>query len=146
LRVFEWSEGRHPLGVSDRAGAHREFITRARALGSCPDSEFPERFKELMNHTRAHFAAEEELMVKSAFPAYGEHKEEHQRVLGEIVQFARGIGRGRVFLCRSYVQSGLPEWFELHLSTMDSALAAHLAKLRAEGQVLEVSRNTLPIL
>ena len=25
-----------------------------------------------------------------------------------------------------YVKNGMPEWFALHLSTMDSALAAHL--------------------
>lgn len=143
---FLWSDQRHTLGLSEMDTAHWEFVELANALGACPDSEFAERFKALMNHTRAHFAAEEELMAKSAFPAFGEHREEHQRVLGELAQFARGLGRGRVFLCRTYVQSGLPEWFELHLATMDSALAAHLAKLRGEGQVLTVSRNTLPIL
>lgn len=144
--ALKWDETRHPLQVAEMDAAHREFIELVNALVECPDGEFAERFKALMNHTRAHFAAEEELMLKSGFPALGEHSGEHARVLGELMQFGKGIGRGRVFLARSYIQSGIPEWFALHLATMDAALAAHLNKVRAEGQKVELTRNTLPVL
>jgi hemerythrin len=144
--ALKWDEARHPLQEAEMDAAHREFAELVNTLAACPDAEFPERFKALMNHTRAHFAAEDELMLKSGFGAFGEHSGEHQRVIGELMQFGRGLGRGRVFLARSYIQSGLPEWFELHLATMDAALAAHLAKVRAAGQKVELTRNTLPVL
>ena len=143
---FLWSDQRHTLGLSEMDTAHWEFVELANALGACPDSEFAERFKALMNHTRAHFAAEEELMLKSGFPALGEHSGEHKRVIDELMQFGRGLSRGRVFLARSYIRSGLPEWFALHLATMDAALAAHLGQVRESGRTVELTRNTLPVL
>lgn len=144
--ALKWDEARHPLNVAEMDAAHREFAELVNALAACPDSEFAERFKALMNHTRAHFAAEEELMLKSGFPALGEHSGEHKRVLDELMQFGRGLNRGRAFLARSYIASGVPEWFALHLATMDAALAAHLTKVRAEGKTVELTRNTLPVL
>jgi hemerythrin-like metal-binding protein len=146
MTAIRWDETRHRLQVAEMDAAHRDFAELVNALAACPDAEFPERFKALMNHTRAHFAAEEELMQKSGFPALGEHAGEHKRVIDELMQFGRGLGRGRVFLARSYIHGGLPEWFALHLATMDAALAAHLAKLRAAGQKVELTRNTLPVL
>ncbi len=144
--AITWQDDRHPLRVAEMDLAHREFVELVNALANCPDREFAERFKSLMNHTRAHFAAEEELMMKSGFPALGEHAGEHKRVIDELSQFGRGLNRGRVFLARSYVQSGLPEWFSLHLATMDAALAAHLNAVRASGVQVELTRNTLPVL
>jgi hemerythrin-like metal-binding protein len=146
IPALAWDETRHPLQVAEMDNAHRGFVELVNTLASCPDGAFAEGFKALMNHTRAHFAAEDELMLKSSFPALGEHSGEHKRVIDELTQFGRGLGRGRVFLARSYIQSGLPEWFALHLATMDAALAAHLNKLRAEGQKVELTRNTLPVL
>ena len=143
---LSWDEARPPLQVAEMDAAHREFAELVNALAACPDAEFPERFKALMNHTRAHFAAEEELMSKSGFPALVEHSGEHKRVIDELMQFGRGLGRGRVFLARSYIASGIPEWFALHLATIDAALAAHLKKVRDSGQKVELTRNTLPVL
>jgi hemerythrin len=60
------------------------------------------------------------------FPALGNQEGEHHRVLGELLQFNRNVKRGRLSLARAYFMAGLPEWFERHLSTMDSALAAHV--------------------
>jgi hemerythrin len=146
MTALVWDETRYPLQVAEMDAAHREFAELVNALAACPDNEFPERFKALMNHTRAHFAAEDELMLKSGFAALGEHSGEHKRVLDELMQFGRGLNRGRVFLARSYIESGIPEWFALHLSTMDAALAAHLNKVRETGQKVELTRNTLPVL
>lgn len=146
MTALVWDEARYPLQVAEMDAAHREFAELVNVLAACPDSEFPERFKALMNHTRAHFAAEEELMLKSGFPALGEHSGEHKRVIDELIQFGRGLSRGRVLLARSYIASGIPEWFALHLATMDAALAAHLTKAREAGRKVELTRNTLPVL
>ena len=43
----------------------------------------------------------------------------------------RAVQRGRIALPRAFVKQGLEEWFSLHLSSMDAALAAHLKRMGA---------------
>jgi len=56
---------------------------------------------------------------------------EHQRVLGEFKQFKTRIDKGMIAFGRSFVRERLPQWFGLHVTTMDSALAAHI-KIQSE--------------
>jgi hemerythrin len=123
-----WNAQQHELGVAEMDGMHREFLALAEALAQADDAAFPPLFKKLVEHTRLHFAQEGRLMRLCDFRAIGEHEGEHARVLGELLQFNRAIGRGRTALARAYVKQGLPAWFDLHLSTMDAALAAHYRK------------------
>jgi hemerythrin-like metal-binding protein len=120
--------------VLDNAGmdaTHRTFVGLVTRLASADDASFPALFNELLDHSREHFAAEDALMRSSRFAATGEHIGEHQRVLAELRAFNRSVKGGRLMVARAYVRESLPEWFELHLSTMDSALAAHLRKQHA---------------
>jgi len=121
-----WSHDRYALGVEEMDEDHREFIALLEILNDAGDDEFPVMFQKLVDHIRLHFVREGRLMRLGKFLALGEHEGEHHRVLGELLQFNRAVKRGRLPLARAYVRSGLPEWFELHLSTMDSALAAHI--------------------
>jgi hemerythrin-like metal-binding protein len=119
-------ENRYLLGVEAMDVTHREFVDLVNALGASGQTRFAELFTELVAHTRAHFAAEEEMMERSGFPSTAEHRSEHARVLGEMERFVDSLARGRSRLARSYVTEQIPEWFALHAATMDSALAAHL--------------------
>lgn len=88
-------------------------------------------FEELYAHTQKHFEREKQLMQQSAFPAETEHNGEHQRVLGEFKQFKTRVDKGLITFGRAFVTERLPSWFQLHVSTMDSALAAHLNNLKS---------------
>lgn len=131
--------GRYALGVEEMDGGHREFFGFLEILNDAGDVEFPIMFQKLVDHTRQHFAHEGRLMRLGRYAALGEHEGEHHRVLGELLQFNRNVKRGRLVLARAYVKSGLPEWFALHHSTMDSALAnhfkSHLADQRASRDI-----------
>ncbi len=109
----KWDEARHSLGMTEMDNTHREFI----AL-----------FQALVNHTRAHFTVEGNLMRASKYRGLPEHESEHHRVLGELLQLNRTLKRGHLPLVRAYVKEGLPEWFDTHLAMMDAALAMHLKK------------------
>ncbi len=126
-----WDDTRHGLGVAEMDATHREFVTMAVALAQADDAAFPPLFARLLDHTRSHFAAEDAKMRASRLPAIGEHVGEHQRVLAELRAFNRSVQAGRLRLARAYVRESLPEWFALHLATMDSALAAHLRRQAA---------------
>lgn len=131
--MLQWNENRHPLGVAEMDATHREFVALAARLAAAGDEEFGALFGQLLDHSRTHFSAEDANMRASRFPAIGEHIGEHQRVLAELRAFNRSVQGGRLILVRAYVRERLPEWFDLHLATMDAALAAHLRKTGTPG-------------
>ncbi|AEF99380.1 bacteriohemerythrin [Methylomonas methanica] len=105
---------------------HESFVTLLNRLDAASNTEFPGLFQLLFEHTEQHFAMEDQLMRDSRFPAEAEHTGEHQRVLGEFKQFKSRVDKGMLVFGRSFVRERLPQWFQLHVSTMDSALAAYI--------------------
>lgn len=126
--MITWNDASHRLGVAQMDETHREFTALANLLGEADDAEFVVLFGRLLEHCREHFSNEGRLMRISRFPALGEHEGEHHRVYGDLVQMHRAVQRGRLMLARSFVRKGFAEWFDLHLATMDSSLAAHLKR------------------
>ncbi len=124
----QWDETRHTLGMEEMDSVHREFAGQVAALIASGNAEFPALFQALIDHTRAHFTKEGQLMRASKYKGLPEHESEHHRVLGELLQLNRTLKRGHLPLVRAYVKEGLPEWFDTHLATMDAALAMHLKK------------------
>ena len=112
----------HPVIDSD----HQEFVELLNQLDNANNADFPALFKALFEHTEQHFETENQLMQVYGFPAQVEHTGEHQRVLGEFKQFQNRVDKGMVAFGRAFVKERLPQWFELHISTMDNALAAHI--------------------
>ncbi|MEL0583997.1 MAG: hemerythrin domain-containing protein [Candidatus Thiodiazotropha sp. (ex. Lucinoma kazani)] len=114
------------LNIESMDDTHRVFVDLVNRLGVAGKPEFTDLFSELVTHTQAHFDQENRWMEASDFPAITEHRDEHQRVLGELNRFAQKVASGSVIMGRAYVTQQLPQWFDLHARTMDSALAAHL--------------------
>ncbi len=121
-----WSEERHMLGMAEMDATHREFVVQVAALNAASAAEFPALFRQLVDHTRAHFTAEGALMRNSKYRGLPEHESEHHRALGELQQLNRSLTRGHLPLVRAYVREGLMEWFDGHVAMMDAALAMHL--------------------
>lgn len=105
---------------------HMEFAGLVNELVEAKGNHFVELFARLYEHSQAHFAREKELMESSKYASLAEHESEHQRILGEMKQYQRKVNKGAISFARAYVKDRLPEWFHLHLTTMDSALAHHL--------------------
>jgi hemerythrin-like metal-binding protein len=124
--LIEAFEQRYLLGIADMDETHREFVDLVNRLGVAPKAEFMRLFEELFSHTQAHFENENRLMEASGFPAMREHSDEHQRILGELNRFSQKVATGSIMMGKAYVTQQLPQWFDLHAKTMDSALAAHL--------------------
>lgn len=126
-------DGRYLLGVEAMDSTHREFADLVNRLAAGSKADFASLFPELVSHTREHFAAEERLMEQCGFPAIAEHRGEHARVLGELERFAVQVEAGKSQLARAYVVEQIPQWFDLHAATMDSALAACLKGIFSKG-------------
>lgn len=110
---------------------HMEFAQLVNGLADANGNPFVELFARLCEHSKVHFDREKDLMQASAYPSLAEHDGEHQRILGELKQYQRKVNKGAISFARAYVKDRLPEWFHLHLTTMDSALAFHLKQQSA---------------
>lgn len=114
------------LGNDAMDQTHREFLDLHTRLLQTKGTDFSERFFALLEHTRQHFSMEEEAMAQSNFPSIAEHKADHQRFLGELDRFSQRIAAGSTVMAKAWLKEQVPDWFELHVLSMDSALAAHL--------------------
>lgn len=114
------------LGYEPIDHDHQEFLELVEKALAADNVAFPTLFDELLMHTQQHFERENNLMEESKYPAIGEHRGEHTRVLGEFEQFRKRVQRGLIPFGRAFIQDRLVPWFELHITTMDSALAVHL--------------------
>lgn len=114
------------LGYGDIDQQHGEFIVLIQQLDTAEKTLFPELFQKLVEHTTQHFEYENALMETYRFPAQVEHQGEHHRVLAELNDFKKRVDRGLLTFGYAYVRERLPQWFTLHVNTMDSALVAHV--------------------
>ncbi|MGB0682330.1 MAG: hemerythrin domain-containing protein [Magnetovibrionaceae bacterium] len=126
---IQMSDGQLLLGRGDMDSTHREFITLVNKACEADGAAFAEAFAALLAHTEAHFEAEGRLMEQSGFPPIECHKGEHERVLGDFNLLSEAIAEGRWQEAKTYVQEQVPIWFEMHLATMDRALAFHLGAM-----------------
>lgn len=125
-----WDESKHILGIPDMDKEHQKFCEELTLLLGANRENFAELLNQLYTHTQEHFAQEEQWMKACNFSAYPEHKSEHDKILGELNLFVQKAQKGSTMMAKAYVKDRLPEWFNLHLSTMDSALAQ---KMKEEG-------------
>lgn len=116
----------HIVGYDQIDTDHDEFISLLNRLDAADNKDFPVLFQQLYEHTEQHFDRENQLMQQFSYPGETEHKGEHQRVLGEFKQFKSRVDKGLIAFGRLFIKDRLPQWFGLHVSTMDSALAAHV--------------------
>ncbi|MCU7851908.1 MAG: hemerythrin family protein [Candidatus Thiodiazotropha sp. (ex Monitilora ramsayi)] len=77
-----------------------------------------------VEHTRHHFKRENELMLEFGFPAYPVHSGEHERILALLDELHQSWLENRsVEPLATFLFESWPEWFEMHVNTMDSITA-----------------------
>lgn len=82
------------------------------------------RFQDVAN---LHFMEEQSLMRLHAYPAFEEHRQEHDELIAELGELSRRIASGE-FTTAASAASKLEEWVLDHMSTSDAALERYLAE------------------
>jgi hemerythrin len=86
------------------------------------------RLEALLDHTREHFAREEDAMRRVGFPPYPMHKAEHDRVLDDMeAEETRFRETGDTARLWSYVSDAVPSWFVAHIQSMDHVTGGFVA-------------------
>jgi hemerythrin len=71
----------------------------------------------LISYTRNHFAAEEKQMKAKNYPAYEEHKKEHNQLVMQVLDVQKQMQEG--VLLSQTVMTFLKNWLETHIIGTD---------------------------
>ena len=97
-----------------------------RLSGGDNDTEISRQLKLWFEHTQAHFARENDLMQKTAFPAYPVHSGEHKITLKLLASVSDDWHQTRnVDRLHDYVFNVWPDWFMSHVNSMDKVTAQY---------------------
>lgn len=87
----------------------------------------------LLDHTRRHFAEEEQEMQACGFPPYPMHQGEHERVLGAMAaKVAEWQSDRDSEALKAWLSGPVSDWFVNHVSTMDTMTARYIAACLSE--------------
>ncbi len=113
------------LNISVMDATHDEFLNILSKMTSCHDADFMPLFEEMIEHTKEHFAFEEDIMNKYDFYDKKEHFDEHINLLGEMEYFYNKAKKIPQF-GKSYINDYTYEKFKRHVINIDSQLAMFL--------------------
>lgn len=87
---------------------------------------------QLVEHTRAHFSYEEQLMLHYRYPDYEAHKSEHTRLMQHLVDLSERYASGELLLSFAVVLE-LKGWAMVHIEKSDMPLGAYIKSQEGAG-------------
>jgi hemerythrin-like metal-binding protein len=124
-------QGAYAVGVQSIDALHVELEERLAALTRAGDDAQAE-LEALQEHLQRPFSHEEALMAEAAFPMADCHAREHLSVVEVVTEVQRRLGGGDTAPLERLAPAML-EWFAVHASSMDSALASYLNRKAASA-------------
>jgi len=122
-----FDDEKHLLKNDDMDTLHKEFLDIYNSVDINNKEDFRTKLIVLLEHSKAHFSMEENLMDRFSYKTSKEHKEEHLKVLNEMEYFIKLSSNAfGLNMLKSYYKEKVPYWFDLHLISMDSDLAHYL--------------------
>jgi len=113
------------LDIKDMDEKHDAFVDLLRKIQVAPKEEFLLLFKQMIEHTKEHFAFEETLMRERAYYGLQEHLDEHENLLEEMEYFFQKAVKMPPF-GYSYINEYAYDKFKRHIINIDSQLAMFL--------------------
>ena len=121
--------GAYAVGIPSIDALHLELEERLAALADA-GAGATAALAALQDHLQRHFSHEEALMAQSAFPMAECHAREHLSVVEVVAEVQRLLEQGDVAPLGRLAPAML-EWFAVHATSMDAALASYLKRASA---------------
>lgn len=100
--------------------------------GKAPESEIDEQLQRLQRQLQQQFAAEEQAMQATDYPAIAQHKKHHKHALDKLAQrIAQWLQQRDRKALQDYAENELAEWIVNHVNIRDYVTARHLSQPRA---------------
>jgi hemerythrin-like metal-binding protein len=134
MSLIRWTDALS-VGVPSIDDQHRQLVS---LLNQLQDGIFTGKEKSalggvlqgLIEHTMAHFRYEEELFARTDYPDAITHKEEHDKLVQEILDVRRKYETVGPSVMTIPLMSFLKSWLTAHIQDADMKCSAHL---RANG-------------
>ena len=120
--LFPWSDTYNvKIGIVDIQ--HKKLVSIINELhqamvGGHGKEKLGSILANLIDYTKMHFATEEKLMESRGYPDYPDHKGEHDRLTGKVVEFQRKFQANEVGLTIE-VMDFLKDWLSKHIMGSD---------------------------
>ena len=89
---------------------------------------------KLADYTRIHFAVEESLMRILNYPDYEDHKEQHEELLGHVVELQDKVRHGKTSIGFELMHF-LKVWLTKHIMESDKEYSEHFLKAGAKPKL-----------
>lgn len=125
MELIEWRE-EFCTGISGVDYEHQQLIDEINSVYSLIDDRASkeavvERLGDIYGGISAHFALEEQMMLRHAYDHYHQHKADHDRLLDDIVEISDEFEVSNNIDDQVFKQK-LNDWFQNHFKTHDSRL------------------------
>jgi hemerythrin len=130
MAFVEWKNA-FSVGVLEIDDQHRKLLAIINHLhdamrAGSDTAELSRVMDELVNYTRFHFAFEEQLMERVAYPDVQEHRRRHQAMVARVVQFQADVANARALFSMKLMEF-LKYWLSKHILETDMAYALFIA-------------------
>ncbi len=130
---MEWSKNLE-IGHIVVDKQHKELFRKIGDLVKAGEksAKDPESFETalslLMEYCLLHFSEEENIQLKSNYPDYAMHKEQHSKFLKMLKGFEKEfITNGPSVQLANKVEQVATDWLVIHIAKIDQTLANHIA-------------------
>lgn len=124
---IEWSD-KLKTGLPVIDAQHQDLIVMLNRLGRlrCGQESFLETFNELEDYSNIHFKTEEDLMTKTNYPKYQEHKSCHEKLKQMIKDIKIEINKNNIDDFGEKLHDFAQDWIISHYSTEDVELVEYI--------------------
>ena len=142
MSLIEWRE-EYCTGIDGVDFEHEQLIRQInevyKLIGNQVDKDLViDCLGEIYGSISAHFALEEQMMLRHDYDHYPQHRADHERLLDDIRDITEEFEQS-VTLDDDRLKQKLADWFQVHFKTHDSRLHG-MAGMRLHEPV---SRSTL---
>jgi hemerythrin-like metal-binding protein len=129
MQTITWSD-KFNVNVQVIDDQHQQMVAMVDSLHSaakaCADKEVLQKLLiGLYEHTRTHFATEDELMKEHNYPGYAQHLHEHHVLLKHLECIVVGVSGGKSPTFR-YDYDVSSDWVLIHIINSDKELGTFL--------------------
>jgi hemerythrin len=123
--LIEWRE-EYCIGIKGIDYEHEKLIEHINSIYALIDNRADKQLivdslGDIYGAISAHFALEEQMMLKHSYAHYQEHEADHQRLLNDIGDITEGLENTNE-LDEAMLKQKMADWFLLHFKTQDSRL------------------------
>jgi len=134
MSLFQWNDS-FSVGNAEIDDQHKKLFQLADQFHDAMahgkgKQALQETLQELIDYTKHHFACEEKLMQKTAYPQYKEHKAEHDLLTSKVTKFRDDLAGDKVVVTIDVLEF-LRGWLASHIGDMDRKVGEYMRRRAA---------------